>query len=150
MSSVDGVLCGCGHYAGFHDAQGCTVWETVDGERKRCPCTVAHKSEVLALEIGSATALVRVLGELDYLSAEQLSAAIGRVGNGGSRTVIVDFTQCRYIDSSVLTALIRSGKTLGNALRLVIPEGSQIRRMFAITNLDQIIRIDASLESASS
>jgi anti-anti-sigma factor len=150
VSSTDGVLCNCGHYLGIHDAQGCTAWETVDGRRARCPCTIAHKSEVLALDVGTATALVRVLGELDYLSSEQLSAALARVRDGGRRTVIVDFTQCRYIDSSVLTILIRASKSLGDALRIVVPESSKIRRMFAVTNLDRLLRIDVSLQNASS
>jgi anti-anti-sigma factor len=59
---------------------------------------------------------------------------------------VVDFTGCRYIDSTVLTVLVRASKKNGDALHVVIPLGSHIRRIFAITNLDRMIRIEETLD----
>jgi anti-anti-sigma factor len=82
---------------------------------------------------------------LDYSSSDQLEAAIDRTQSAAPRSVAVDFTECRYIDSTVLTVLVRASKTLGDALRIVVPRDSHIRRILTITNLDRMLQIDESL-----
>jgi anti-anti-sigma factor len=89
---------------------------------------------------------VSVIGELDFSSSHQLDEAIARTPNGTPLDVVVDLTQCRYIDSTVLTVLVRASKTFGERLSLVIPADSHIRRIFAITNLDRMIRIGERLD----
>jgi anti-sigma B factor antagonist len=92
--------------------------------------------------------VVRVIGELDFSTSHHLDAAIQKARNGASRVVIVDFTQCRYLDSSVLTILVRTQKLLHDSLRVVVPEDAQIRRIFTITNLDKLLQMHASVEDA--
>ena len=82
---------------------------------------------------------------MDYSTSDRLSAAIDGTQHAAARPVAVDFSECRYIDSTVLTVLIRANKTLGDALRIVIPRDSHIRRIFAITNLDRVMHIDETL-----
>lgn len=82
---------------------------------------------------------------MDYSSSAQLEAAIDRARSAAPQSVTVDFTECRYIDSTVLTVLIRASKTLEDALRIVIPRNSHIRRIFTITNLDRVLNIDERL-----
>jgi anti-anti-sigma factor len=106
-----------------------------------------HPRVLLSFEEGASTALVRVLGELDYSTSDQLEAVIDRAQRAAPRSVAVDFTECRYIDSTVLTVLVRASKTLGDGLRVVIPHDSHIRRIFAITNLDRMMQIDERLET---
>jgi anti-anti-sigma factor len=106
-----------------------------------------HPSVLVSVEERTGTAVVRILGELDYSSSDQLEAAIDSTQSASPQSVAIDFTECRYIDSTVLTVLIRASKTLGEGLRVVIPHDSHIRRIFAITNLDRMMQIDERLET---
>jgi anti-anti-sigma factor len=109
----------------------------------------APVSVEIVTEDRAAPVVVRVIGELDFATSPQLEAAIQGTQNGTPRVVIVDFTRCRYLDSSVLTILVRSYKALTDSLRIVIPEDAQIRRIFNITNLDKLLRIEATVADAT-
>jgi anti-anti-sigma factor len=111
------------------------------------PISDDYLSVAVVVEDTAATAVVRVLGELDYSSSSQLETALEQTQSAGERAVVVDFTNCRYIDSTVLTVLIRASKRNGDALRIVIPLRSHLRRIFAITNLDRMIHIDETLDA---
>jgi len=54
------------------------------------------------------TTVLRVVGELNYVNSDELSAAIENAAGASARNVIVDFMRCRSIDSSVLTVLAAS------------------------------------------
>jgi anti-anti-sigma factor len=126
----------------FSNANGC-----LNNPAEERPISDEYPSVAVVVDDTAATAVVRVLGELDYSSSSQLEAALEQTQSAGQREVVVDFTSCRYIDSTVLTVLVRASKKNGDALRVVIPLGSHIRRIFAITNLDRMIRIDETLDA---
>jgi anti-sigma B factor antagonist len=107
-----------------------------------------HPVVAISVDRGGATAVVRIRGELDYSSSDQLGSAIEGTQQANAQPVVVDFSECRYIDSTVLTVLIRASKALGDTLRIVVPLDSHIRRIFAITNLDRMLNIDEKLEGA--
>lgn len=111
------------------------------------PISDEYPRVAVVVEDTAAAVVVRVLGELDYSSSSQLEAALEQTQSSGEREVVVDFTDCRYIDSTVLTVLVRASKKAGDSLRVVIPLGAHIRRIFAITNLDRMIRIDETLDA---
>ena len=104
--------------------------------------------EVFAVEEQATAVIIRVRDELDYLNSGQLDAAIARFTSQGTRNVIIDFTECRYIDSSVLSVIVRARKTLGDRLRLVIPPQSHIHRIFSIAGLERTLRIENTLAEA--
>jgi anti-sigma B factor antagonist len=108
------------------------------------------KDELPALNISfeahATRTIVRVAGELDFSTSDRLDAAIAQTPDTVGLPVIVDFTECRYIDSTVLTVLVRASKTFGDRLRLVIPAHSHVRRIFKITNLDRMISIGERLD----
>jgi anti-sigma B factor antagonist len=105
-------------------------------------------SEIFAVEEQPTAVIIRVRGELDYLNSEQLDTTIARLAREGTRNVVIDFTECRYIDSSVLSVVVRARKSLGDALRLVIPPASHIRRIFSIAGLEHTLRIQDTLAEA--
>jgi anti-sigma B factor antagonist len=61
----------------------------------------------------------------------------------------VDMTGTRFCDSAGLTVLVRAHKLAvaeGGGLRLVVPAGGAVARIFAITLLDQVFPLFASLD----
>lgn len=80
-------------------------------------------------------AVVDVTGEVDLATAPELRAAIDEaVGRGGD--VLVDFTDCPFLDSSGLAVLVHSYRTIaerGRALLVVSPTGTVPTRVLALT-----------------
>ena len=91
-------------------------------------------------------AILHVFDEVDVATADQLRAAIASVETAGP--VIIDLRECRFIDSSVLSVFVRSYRTLGRRLRIVVSEGSHIRRVFAVTGLIETLGVVSTLDEA--
>jgi anti-sigma B factor antagonist len=65
--------------------------------------------------------------------------------------IVVDMTGTRFCDSAGLTVLVRAHRRAvadDGELRLVIPAGSAVSRIFAITGLDRVISLFGSLDAA--
>jgi anti-anti-sigma factor len=90
--------------------------------------------------------IVRVFGDIDRASVHLFERALERAGQ--HRSLVIDFTHCRYLDSSVLSALVRAHGARPEALRVVLPEDHRMRRIFAITNLDAVLSIVTDLDAA--
>ena len=74
-----------------------------------------------------------------------------RSADRGHATVVVDMTGTRFCDSAGLTVLVRAHKRAqaeGGELRLVMPAGGAVSRIFAITRLDLVISLSGSLDEA--
>ncbi|MGH9089002.1 MAG: STAS domain-containing protein [Acidimicrobiales bacterium] len=84
------------------------------------------------------TVCVRLTGELDLSSAEQVRRAV--TASGGSR-VVVDLTGCTFMDAAGLTSLLDRRRALqarGQEVRL---EGARgiVRRVFGIVGMDGVL-----------
>jgi anti-anti-sigma factor len=93
--------------------------------------------------------VLHVFGEIDIFSAPALESAIAssvRIG----RLLIVDFLECRYIDSTVVSILVRAHKALGPHLRIIAPPTGTVRRVLTLTAVDRILRVDTDLTGALS
>lgn len=90
--------------------------------------------------------------EVDISNAGQLTTALLRAVAGWPATaVVVDMTRTRFCDSAGLMALTRAHRQAlagGGELRLVIPAGSVVARLCAITGLDRVIALFGDLEEA--
>ena len=89
-------------------------------------------------------------GEIDVSNAGQLGLALLRAA-GGPAVVVVDMTRTRFCDSKGIRTLVwahRQTRAAGGELRLVIPAGSAVARVCAITGLDQVIPLFGDLEEA--
>ena len=103
------------------------------------PPEVTHK-------IDGTIHVVTVRGEVDIHSSPALVDALRKVSE--AERLIVDLTECRYIDSSVFSALLCARKEFKGEMRLVVREGCNIRRVIAITQLDKIIPVVSTLDEA--
>lgn len=97
----------------------------------------------IEVEVHSADAwIVTLYGEHDLGSTAEIKRAL-EVTHGHSR-VLVDLSHCSFIDSSVISALLRASNALhaqGGQLALVIPgDGHQaIRRLFELMSIDRLM-----------
>jgi anti-sigma B factor antagonist len=101
--------------------------------------------------IGGVAAL-QVSGELDLATAGKLEAKVERALTQGSSPLLIDFTDCGFIDSSVLSLLVKLHRRLGNSIppRLVVVAREQPLQVLRLTRLDCEMAVFASLGEALS
>ena len=97
----------------------------------------------------SAVPMVTAPEEIDITTAYRLRAALAAAVSGHA-TVVVDMTRTHACDTAGLHVLVRAHRRAlaqGGELRLVAPS-PDVRRLFAVTGLDRVIRHFASLDEA--
>ena len=98
------------------------------------------------------TYVVSVAGELDMYTAPRFKQTLlGALGSAPA-SVIVDLTECEFIDSSALNILIGArehldGDGVSVGLSIVTPNPT-IRKVFQITGLDTLFAIHPSRAAA--
>jgi anti-sigma B factor antagonist len=95
--------------------------------------------------------VVKASEEIDICNAEQLRMVLLEACSRGRATVVVDMTRTRYCDSSGFSALVGAHKRAlaeGGEVRLVIPDGSRVLRIFTMVGLGRFIPRFASLDQA--
>lgn len=94
--------------------------------------------------------VVAVSGEVDVYSAPALKESLTELLQAGVHSVVVDLSDVAFLDSTGLGALVeaRSATTeAGGTLPLVCAQ-ERILKLFAITGLDGVFSIHATLEDA--
>ena len=97
----------------------------------------------------SAVPVVTAPEEMDITTAYRLRGALAAAVRGHA-TVVVDMTRTHACDTAGLHVLVRAHRRAlahGGELRLVAPR-PDVRRLFAITGLDRVIRHFTSLAEA--
>jgi anti-sigma B factor antagonist len=95
--------------------------------------------------------VVAAPAEIDVTTAEQLRSVLLRAAVRGQATIVVDMSRTRFCDSAGLTVLVRAHRRAvadGGELRAVLPAGGAVARIFALTCLDRVIPVFASLDEA--
>lgn len=84
---------------------------------------------------GRRVAVVDVTGEVDLATAPELATAVHEaIGVGGD--VLVDFTDCGFLDSSGVAVLVHAHRTIaerGRALLVVSPPATVPARVLSLT-----------------
>jgi anti-sigma B factor antagonist len=103
-----------------------------------------------AAQIGSDAFVVSVSGELDIATAGRLGEELERTSERGARRVIVDLVGVTFIDSVALGVLTEEARRLraNGGICIVVSQDPRILRVFEITGLDSIFRIERSLAEA--
>jgi anti-anti-sigma factor len=102
-------------------------------------------SSTIATERLGAVAVVHVRGEIDLTSEAAFIEAVRAAAAAASR-IAVDLSECKYLDSSTVGALVRMKREFAGAMRIVVPIGAPIRRVFEITNLVDRLELESTLE----
>jgi anti-sigma B factor antagonist len=95
--------------------------------------------------------VVTAPADIDATAAEQLRVVLLRATARSPAAVVVDLTRTRFCDSAGLTVLVRAHRRAvadGGELRLILPAGGAVPRIFAITRLDRVIPVFGSLDEA--
>jgi anti-sigma B factor antagonist len=102
-------------------------------------------------QVVSGVAVVTAPAEIDIASASHLRTALLQAAIDGHTTVVVDMTHTQLCDSAGLNLLVRVHKrslAKGGELRLVLHDGTAVRRIFAVTGIDRVIPYFVSLPDA--
>lgn len=91
--------------------------------------------------------VLHVLGEVDLANAAEFETALLEL-TGGDGDVVVDLTACSYMDSSGLRVLAAAHKIVEDRLRVVIPKGGSVHRIFEITGLAEQFNACESVDEA--
>lgn len=91
---------------------------------------------------------VQLIGEFDQAGLDEFDGAIRRVLDLRPETVVIDLGRLQFIGSCGLGRLIRTSQVHpGVVIKNVLPPQ---RRLFELTALDQVLRIEgAELETQS-
>lgn len=93
--------------------------------------------------------LLRVLGDLDHVTAERLSEeALEAVAGGGA--VVVDLTDAPFVDSGgmrLIDRLARAAGERGGAIRVVAPAGGAARFALQVSGFPDAL-VDPTMRAA--
>jgi anti-sigma B factor antagonist len=105
-------------------------------------------------ERGSENAyVVRIAGELDISHEDEVRSELRTAIKEADRGVVVDLTECEFIDSSGVRALLlgyekqREENGEGNLLA-VAADSEQILRILSVMGVDKVIPVQPTVEGA--
>ncbi len=93
-----------------------------------------------------------VAGELDHATAEQLRGPLLEAIAGGADGILVDLSECHFIDSTGLSVLVEARRLLGDrnggpSFGICCAD-PQVRRLLEITGLDRALEMHETREEA--
>ncbi|MBN1131497.1 MAG: STAS domain-containing protein [Bacteroidales bacterium] len=95
--------------------------------------------------------LIKVLEEkLDTHIAPTLKSELVLVSGNGEKNIILDLSNCRYCDSSGLSAILVANRLCKNANGTFVLTGlnDAVERLITISQLDTVLNITDSVENA--
>lgn len=90
--------------------------------------------------------VLHVFGDADIATSSELESSINEIDS--SLPLIVNLAECRFIDTTAISVLIRAFKRLGDQIRIVVAPRSHVERVLKITHLPSIMSVTASLEES--
>ena len=108
--------------------------------------------EVKVGELEKGTRTIYVRGELDLSTAPELEGPLDEALASGEGSVLIDLSQCEFIDSTGIALIVRAWQRLdgdGNGRALVIcSHNEQVRRVLEITGLELSIPVHETRDEA--
>lgn len=111
--------------------------------------------EATAAQLDDGVRVIVVRGELDLSTASDLESPLEEAVSSGDASVLIDLSDCEFIDSTGIALIVRAWQRLDNAAdgegrgRVVICSGNdQVRRVLDITGLELSIPIHGTRDEA--
>jgi anti-sigma B factor antagonist len=95
-------------------------------------------------------------GELDHATAPELREPLEAAIEGGARSVLIDLSDCSFIDSTGLSVIVHAHARLvdgdgdggnGGRLEICCPD-AQVRRLLEITGIDRAVGLHQTRDEA--
>lgn len=97
--------------------------------------------------------VVRVAGEVDMSHERELRAELHSAVETDAKGIVVDLTECEFIDSSAIRALLLSREEKkpdpASESLAVAASSDQILRILSVMGLDQVLPIQPTVEQAA-
>lgn len=95
---------------------------------------------------------ISVRGELDLSTAPELEGPLEQTLENGKGSVLIDLTECEFIDSTGIALIVRAWQRLqsgenGRAL-VICSQNDQVRRVLEITGLELSIPVHTTRDEA--
>jgi anti-anti-sigma factor len=111
--------------------------------------------EASAAELEDGVRVIAIRGELDLSTAPSLEAPLEDAIAAGDASVLIDLSECEFIDSTGIALIVRAWQRLDRnsdgdgSGRVVICSGNdQVRRVLDITGLELSIPLHGTREDA--
>ncbi|HET9162989.1 MAG TPA: STAS domain-containing protein [Solirubrobacterales bacterium] len=105
----------------------------------------------LGLEQIDGVPIARLNEDLDAANVAAVQRRLAEALGPDALSLVVDLSRTRYVDSAGIDMLLRLSDRLDRrraTLVLVVPESSQLMRLFAIVGLPEAISIHPTLDDA--
>ena len=88
--------------------------------------------------------------KLDSRVAPSLKSELVMINAGGEKNLIIDFSECRYCDSSGLSAILIGNRLCKNVKGTFVLTGLQdsVSKLISISQLDSVLQITPTLDEA--
>lgn len=90
--------------------------------------------------------VLHLFGDLDLSNADGLRREIEETAS--ATRVLIDLSNCNYIDGTAMRTLARAVQLRGDALRIVAPAGSPAERAVRMAQLNGVLPLFQSFASA--
>jgi anti-anti-sigma factor len=111
--------------------------------------------EASAAQLDDGIRVVAVRGELDLSTAPELEGPLNDAVAAGDASVLVDLSECEFIDSTGIALIVRAWQQLdrgangdGQGRVVICSYNDQVRRVLEITGLELSIPIHSSRDEA--
>jgi anti-sigma B factor antagonist len=110
-------------------------------------------SAEVAVERRGTVIVARLSGEVDMSNSSYVGEELTRAVPNDATGLVVDLSDARYLDSAAIELLFELARRLGRrrqALRLVLPLESPLRRVLLLTDVQSAAPLHETLEAALS
>ena len=111
--------------------------------------------EATAAQLEDGIRVIAVRGELDLSTASELEGPLDEAIAAGDAAVIVDLSECEFIDSTGIALIVRAWQQLdrtadgnGTGRVVICSYNDQVRRVLEITGLELSIPIHSTRDEA--
>jgi anti-anti-sigma factor len=101
-----------------------------------------HTLEVsMEASVDSAEQLIRVRGDLEAASAKALRGPFQAAVESGARVVLLDLSECSFVDSTGLAAILNGARELrmAGATLVAVTSNSQVVKLWGLTAIGETI-----------
>ncbi len=111
--------------------------------------------EATAAQLDDGVRVIVVRGELDLSTASDLEGPLEEAVSSKDDSVLIDLTDCEFIDSTGIALIVRAWQRLdsaadgeGNGRVVICSANDQVRRVLEITGLELSIPIHSTRDEA--